>query len=366
MKQGEIKKRYFDTFDAMRFFAFFCVFLGHLPSLNIPFLDLFQYSSGLGVKFFFTLSGFLITYLILDEKERTGKLNLKNFFIRRILKIWPLYYLMVLFAYLTPFILNFLNLPSSGEGYEPNWLASVCFLENYKTILEHQLPNVSPLGVMWSLCVEEHFYIIWGIIFCFLHIRQVPILIIACIIIAQVSRFVFVLQGWSTIDILTNLDTFAYGAIPAYLLVVKRRAFEDKITGIQPVYRTAVIVLTVVAVVFYHCLNTSPFVNELIFSGIFCILFASVITITLPEQTRFKIGRTNIFSKLGKYTYGLYLYHTVVITLCIQLFSRLHQDLGSFLSSVLFFLSALVLVIFVSIVSYHVFEVKFLQLKKKF
>ncbi len=79
MNQPKLEKRYFDTFDAMRFFSFLAVFLGHLPPLSIPFFDSFSHSAGLGVKFFFTLSGFLITYLILEEKERTGKLHLGNY-----------------------------------------------------------------------------------------------------------------------------------------------------------------------------------------------------------------------------------------------------------------------------------------------
>ena len=70
---------------------------------------------------------------------------------------------MVAFAFSTPFILSWLNLDHSNEGYEPNFLFTILFLENYVGIALREAPNVSPLGVMWSLCVEEHFYIVWGV-----------------------------------------------------------------------------------------------------------------------------------------------------------------------------------------------------------
>ena len=366
MTQQVKEKRYFDTFDAMRFFAFFCVFLGHSPYLNIPFFDTFQHSAGLGVKFFFTLSGFLITYLILDEKEKNGKLNLKHFFIRRILKIWPLYYLMVLFAYCTPFILNALGLSSSSVGYEPNWFLSATFLENYKMIFENQLPNVSPLAVMWSLCVEEHFYILWGVVFYFLKTDKTPYLIVICLIITLISKYIFAQQGWGGLDIFTNLDTFAFGAIPAFLLVKGKDSFEKKIIGIPYIFRISVIIITIFAVVFVHCIEVSKYLDEILFSSIFCILFSIVITLVIPKNNNIKIGHTHVFSRLGKYTYGLYLYHTIIIILFAQLFTKFSINLNTLSGSLLYLVSTFLAVVLVSILSYYVFEVIFLRLKRKF
>ena len=366
MKKPIETKRYFDTFDSMRFLAFFCVYLGHLPSLNIPFFDTFQHSSGLGVKFFFTLSGFLITYLILDEKEKNGKLNLVHFFVRRILKIWPLYYLMILFAYCTPYIINMLGLSSSSLGYEPNWFLSVAFLENYKMIIENQLPNVSPLGVMWSLCIEEHFYIIWGIIFYYIKIEKTPYLIVVCIVVSWIAKFIYLQNGWNTIDIFTNFDTFAYGAIPAFLLVKRKDNFEKSIISLPYFLKMGIILFTILAVVFVHYLKEVIYINEILFSNFFCILFSIVIAFVVPGKNDIKIGKTNILSRLGKYTYGLYLYHTIVINLFIQIYTGNSLSLNSFSSSVLLFLLTLFVTVLVSILSYYLFEVRFLRLKISF
>lgn len=93
-----MQRRHFHTIDALRFFALPKVFLLHLPVTAFPIFNFFREGGGTGVIFFFVLSGFLITYILLSEKKQLGSINLKRFYIRRILRIWPLYYLMVGFA----------------------------------------------------------------------------------------------------------------------------------------------------------------------------------------------------------------------------------------------------------------------------
>lgn len=366
MSQVKKHSRYFDSFDAMRFFAFFAVFLAHIGPLYIPFLNYFQHSSGLAVQFFFTLSSFLITYIILEEKKRTGKLNLKNFFVRRILRIWPLYYLMVAFAYATPYLLDVLHLTSSDEGYQPTLWMSVLFLENYKMMFEGQLANVSPLSVMWSLCIEEHFYLIWGIVFYFIKFKHTPIFLTVSIVISFISRIVFMQNGWSMLDITTNLDTFAYGAIPAYLLVRHGEQFEKKIGGIKYSLKYIVVAATLFLFFFIHLIPIPKPLSELFNTCVFGILYSILIAFTIPENNKIKIGRRNIFTRLGKYTYGLYLYHTIIILLFAQVFKMVGIDIQTFSTSVLFLMICLGMVIVVSKLSYQLFEVQFLKLKKYF
>src|SRR5690606_15550484 len=97
-------KIFFANLDGLRFFSFFGVFLFHFykslfdniketyPAVYEVGEFLFQNGS-LGVNFFFVLSGFLITFLLIKERELTSKINIKNFYVRRILRIWPLYYI---------------------------------------------------------------------------------------------------------------------------------------------------------------------------------------------------------------------------------------------------------------------------------
>lgn len=357
-------KRYFHTFDALRFFAFLKVFLLHIPITYSPTFNFFRNGGDIGVIFFFVLSGFLITYIILDEKNQTGQFNLKNFFIRRILRIWPLYYLMVLVAFITPYLLSVFNLSYSDEGYEPDWLMSLCFLENYKIIATNSHPNVSPLSVMWSLCIEEHFYIIWGISLFLSPVKKVPAVIITSIFISLISNIIFFHLGIMNSEILTNLWYFAFGAIPAYLLVTKKEQLESYIQhkSLMIKYIFLIITLTYVMISPYCDFLYKPIIEPIIFG----ILFAGIICVILPQNNSIKIEDRNILSKLGKYTYGLYLYHTLFINLFIQLIHKIGFTIKDGVVATIFVLTSLLATILVSQLSYFLFEKPFLSLKKRF
>jgi len=103
------KKLFFPNLDALRFFAFFAVFLFHSFYTEYDFIKkshIYNFANtlcsngDLGVNFFFVLSGFLITYLLLNEESLKGKINVYYFYIRRILRIWPLYFACVAFGFL--------------------------------------------------------------------------------------------------------------------------------------------------------------------------------------------------------------------------------------------------------------------------
>lgn len=96
-----MEKIHFHSLDALRFFAFLKVYMLHVPIQgNFPILNYIKGGGGLRVSFFFVLSGFLITYLLVFEKIQNGKIKIKKFFIRRSLRIWPLFYLIVIIVFL--------------------------------------------------------------------------------------------------------------------------------------------------------------------------------------------------------------------------------------------------------------------------
>ena len=356
------ERRHFHTFDALRCFAFLKVFFYHLP-IVYPAAFVYAKAGGdIAVRFFFVLSGFLITYLIIAEKKRTGRLNFARYFVRRALRIWPLYYLMVAFAFSTPFILSWLNLDHSNEGYQPNFLFTIAFLENYVTIAMGEAPNVSPLGVMWSLCVEEHFYIVWGVLLYFLETRHLPKVILGCLALSIVSRITFIALGLQTLDLLTNFDFFAFGAIPAYLLLEHQERFERTVnnlhSGVKTCYITAVIMIVLIVP------NIHNSIVDVVAPSVLGVLFAGLLAIFLPARTTFGISDTNAFSRLGKYTYGLYLYHVIVINALFQVFRRAGLSMEGTAYGLLFIALALSVSIGVSIFSYRFFERPFLALKR--
>lgn len=347
---------HFHTFDSLRFLSFLLVFLHHSPVPKENILHYFSKAGGIGVSFFFVLSGFLITYiLILEKLNNYNRVPLKKFFKRRILRIWPLYYAMVLFAFCTPFIIKFLHLPSSNEGYEPNWFFTITFLENYVMMYQENFPDVSPLRVMWSLCIEEHFYIIWGLIFYFISLKNIPKLIIISIATSFIFKIIYSIYDISTLDILTNIDMFAFGAIPAYLFVFHKE-FIGKIEQIPAVYKYcfALFVLLIIVLTSNNLLSSETILN----SAIFGVLFSVLILFTLGEKNAFKISDQSILAWLGKYTYGLYLLHTIFI----NLFNKIgnNYNLNWYTIVVLSF----IITVFLSFLSYHLFEKQFSKFKR--
>ncbi|HEX8562659.1 MAG TPA: acyltransferase [Flavobacterium sp.] len=357
------ERRHFATFDALRFLAFFCVFISHLAAPADSWFSYLQKSGGLGVRFFFVLSGFLITYILLFEKQHKARINLKNFFMRRTLRIWPLFYAMILFAFLTPVILRWTKLPFSSEGYEPNWILSCLFLENYQMMATGSFPDSSPLNVMWSLCVEEHFYIFWGLLIFVVSVKQVPKLIAASIIGATVVRVLYSNLGLPFLDMPSNIDYFAFGAIPAYCLLYKPRTIE-KLQHLPHLFKYLVAASAIFFVFAspHFAFALKHFVDPIL-SG---LLFMLAVSFTLPGMNKLHVSDHHIMSRLGVFTYGLYLFHTICINLLLQLARKIGFQLQSSFDYLIFGVIAFLLTVVASVLSYYLFELKFLKLKKRF
>jgi len=353
-KKGRV---HFHTFDSLRFLSFLLVFLRHSPVPKDSFLYYFSKEGGIGVSFFFVLSGFLITYILILEKiNNNGTIPLKKFFTRRILRIWPLYYAMVLFAICTPFILDFFNISYSNEGYQPNWLFTLTFLENYMAMYTNQLPNVSPITVIWSLCIEEHFYIFWGLAFYFISLKNIPKLILGSIVFSFIMQIVYGKLKIPTLDLFTNIHYFAFGAIPAYIFVFREDLIK-RLETISAVYKYSYAFLVLAFVIFIG--NSKIISNPVLISFLLSVLFSGLILSTLGTKNVFKISDESILAKLGKYTYGLYLFHTILLMFFIRMGSMFNLNwisvvLLSFISSVV-----------CAVLSYHLFEKQFLKLKDK-
>lgn len=356
MTISKINRVHFHTFDSLRFLSFLLVFLYHCGIPESNFLHYFSKAGRIGVSFFFVLSGFLITYILLLEKlNNSNKVPLKQFFFRRVLRIWPLYYAMVLFAISTPFILAFLKIPYSDEGYQPNWFFTVTFLENYVMMYEDRLPNVSPIQVIWSLCVEEHFYIIWGMIFYFINFKKIPKLIIISVLISIVSRIIYGKYSIPPLDIFTNIQYFALGALPAYIFVFHKDLIGtiEKIPALYK-YGFAVFVLLFIIIITNYPIDSDHPICSLVLAVLFSVLILS----TLGEKNVFKISDSSVTAWLGKYTYGLYLIHPI----CFQFFNKIgtKYEINWFIIVLLSLFSTITL----SYLSYHIFEKQFLKLKK--
>ncbi|MBS1688620.1 MAG: acyltransferase, partial [Bacteroidetes bacterium] len=152
------EKIYFKGLNGIRAIAAIGVVIGHvLYILDHSFIVNYAHAA---VIVFFTLSGFLITYLLLQEKEQTEKISLKNFYLRRILRIWPLY-----FFYIGIIILLHYYIIGDGIKNINNIKYFFLFLQNYCVYFLQRQPT--DMGHLWSIGVEEQFYFVWPIIFLF-------------------------------------------------------------------------------------------------------------------------------------------------------------------------------------------------------
>lgn len=357
-------KRHFHTFDALRFFAFFKVFLLHLPILAFPWFVIFKAGGGIGVQFFFVLSGFLITYLLLEEKEKFNKPDLKKYFIRRILRIWPLYYVILIVAGTLSFLVARLGVEFNPQGYAPSWLHSIFFLENYKMMATGKFPQLTPLSVTWSVCIEEHFYILWGLVFYFLRSGAILRFLWIGVIAGPLFRIFYFDHGWTDLDLFSNLDLFAIGGLVSYDLRYGKTI--RKISVSPKLYRAVWIVITIAATFIFPNMTIAGY--QIWGPTALAILFAGLISVFLDPERSIGVSESSPLTMLGKYTYGFYLTHVIVILGTTYVFDRLGFSIleADPVRAILYFVVTFTLCFVVARITYELIERPFLRMKKYF
>ena len=196
--------------DALRALAIAMVICSHL-GMCFKGILLGVFNGHLGVTLFFTISGFLITLLLLREHDRTGKISLKDFYYRRVLRIFPAYY-----AYLLIGLgLSFAGLLSISTGY---WVSAFTYMMCYMP----KLYQAWQIGHFWSLAVEEHFYLLWPLILvAFAPVRawKCILLYVLCIPIIRYAAWALHLE-WLDIQFcsITQMSSIAMGCLLAFIV----------------------------------------------------------------------------------------------------------------------------------------------------
>lgn len=367
-----MKKIHFHSIDALRFFAFLKVYFLHVPIQgDFPIFSYLKEGGGIGVAFFFVLSGFLITYLLVFDKIQNGQINVKKFLIRRSLRIWPLYYLMVMIVFLLPYeFKQNSGLHMVGGGYDLDWRYSFTFLENYKMLILDLPVKTTPLVVFWSLCIEEHFYLLWMVILFFIPVKHFKKFLIFGFVIAWAARIVepiiFESSRIDTNDLFTNLDYFAGGGLLG-LWIAKNYDNASKTIQKIPIWIKWLLVLIVVSAVIFQK-EVLPYNTGTVFfifrSSIIAILFTALIAVFVPTDSTIKI-RSKTLSYLGKISYGLYVYHMIWIHVAFQYCSTNNIKIDDWLTLSVFILITLGGSILVSALSFRFFEEPFLILREK-
>ena len=358
---AKAERFYRPELDALRFGAFFLVFLSHWIPLkeNSPhYLVALRSSCAFGVPIFFGLSSFLITELLLREKASRGYINLRAFYLRRILRIWPLYFAVLFGGFLVARVTHVATITTGAL------LANVGLAGNIYTMLHGDLPL--GLGVLWSIGIEEQFYLVWPSIaklgnrkalfcaaICFWVVSQATLLYL-CYHHAAVNPTLWM-------NTLTHVQFFGIGAAVSILLHGRQMDFR----GVSRVGMMACGLALFYAANYYFNSkmdDATASVQHTYFGYVIVGIGTAMILLgtlgaRVPSYASFAVY-------LGKISYGLYVYHLICIHLADWIaVSVLHMQRARSVITLIFGLGFTLLV---SITSYRYFETPFLKIKKRF
>jgi len=301
---------YIPSLDGLRAVACLLVFFGHAVPV--------EYSrfapAGFGVGIFFFLSGYLITTLLRREFARSGTINLRHFCLRRVLRILPPFYLVLSVTTL----LTALGV-LSGRVELQTILAYALHIANYWHIW-YGLENIpGGTSVYWSLSVEEHFYLVFPLLFLFMSARKLSFNRILCAILGLcllvlLWRSYLVLQGVDQDRIGratdTRVDTILFGCA----LAVFKNPMLDTPTDRSRwwLYLGLPLGLALLAVTFFV---RNPFFHGALRMTVQAIALAPIFiaAIKFPEFGPFRLLNTRLFKFVGLISYTLYLIHRAIL-----------------------------------------------------
>lgn len=317
----------------------------------------------MAVNFFFVLSGFLITTLMIHEIQNSsrGELSIKKFYMRRIFRIWPPYYVCLGISWLLIPMFTW-TYPFRGQPHDE--LGYVFYL-----IL---LPNVAPwfggvahgINHLWSIGVEEQFYLLWPWLMKNLNkaLRSI-LLMIGFFVLLKISLRLCLEMQWLdrepyvlSIRFLQSvrIQCMAIGALGAYLW-----AFHP--SYIKPLLSRWVQMVVMLFCVFSLGFHVHyPMFNDEVYC---CAFLVVVLNASLSPKSMFSIDHV-IFKVLGNVSYGMYLYHMLVV----HLFFNTVQVLGVELKESYGFqhMTILSLTVLISMISYYGLEKPILRFKDKY
>lgn len=383
-------KVWWTELDGLRALAFFLVFYSHTTGLFLrqspghnPFLNFISDVDQkllawgwTGVDLFFVMSAFLITSLLLRERDTKCSISLKNFLTRRVLRIWPLYftYLTAAFFLISPFLMSLqtrVGIPLSAEQMQNNsgfWLAFFLFVGNYAIMFQGELVGV--INPLWSLCIEEQFYLLWGTTISSVKRVKYLVAILICAlligIVVRASMFHFYPNNYFAIYMngLARMDSILSGCLAAFFwhhkseMLTKNRSAQYALFALWAITFSSVLA-------FAPRLEKCDLSLVWVFSAI-ALAWTALLLATLSCDPLRNFFRAPLMVHIGKLTYGMYIFHVACI-LSSLMFCRLYLHIESRVSYVgACWLMGLTLTYVAARLSFRFLESPFLRLKDKF
>jgi peptidoglycan/LPS O-acetylase OafA/YrhL len=326
----------------------------------------------MGVQLFFVLSGFLITGILLEGNKASHRFY--NFYIRRILRIFPLYYFFLVIVFLLFPLLS----------YHPDWLSNAqyhqwsywCYLFNWIS------PFMKPinLGHFWSLSVEEQFYICWPIFVILFNRRVVVSICFGLLLFAIAARGALIAfhPDFANEAIyaftITRWDALAIGAI--FAIAMRNPDWFQKLKKAMPIIISLSVIFICLQIIIRHhfaptekglgIFNLS--VSSILFGG---FIYFSLMLFQLNQPLFHNSILILVLRVIGKYSYAIYIFHFPIKCIVISIFGWDASDVGInglLLVKVMCFNSLCVFAfaLIISIVSWNLIERPFLNLKRYF
>lgn len=359
-------KPIFRNLDGIRFIAFLCIFFSHTfytADHSVSASQLYRYVTffgshwgDFGLSVFFVMSGFLITYLLMHERQTYGNVHVLSFYARRILRIWPLYFTIVLFNF---FVYTRIT---HNQEFAAHQMPYYFFYANMD-VITHGFNN-GVIGHLWAISVEEQFYLTLPLIMLFVPDRRLHYAFIAVIAASQIFRMVHFLEPpMIFFHSLSASFEIALGGLAARLMYFNAQA-KDFIANLSS--RAIIIAYCFfIAVILFQDYIFST--SQLIIAVLLSQLFGAFIILEQNYATHsfIKVGNLRWVTTLGKYSFGLFCYHIVSIRFAETMAFKL--NIKDVFGDVIFIPAlSLAMTIMAGVASYHLFEIHFLNLKKKF
>jgi peptidoglycan/LPS O-acetylase OafA/YrhL len=362
---------YFPGLNGLRFLAAMAVAVSHVELIkqyhgmpNVYDAPAVYELGRLAVTLFFVLSGYLITFLLLKERELTGTIAVRAFYVRRMLRIWPLYFLLAGLAFLVFPHIDAMHVPQLTGQIATNVTATLplflLFLPQLALSLFPPVPFAEPA---WSIGVEEQFYLLWPLLMRrFRSFVPLALIVIVAILGARYGAVAMATANRADADALrfwnvvinyfyfTRIECMAIGGLFAWVVFRKKKSLLAFLH--HPAVQVTVYAL--IAYVFW----TSA--RKPIFSyGWHAVLFGILIVNVSTNPRSLLCLPSRPFDFLGNLSFSIYMFHEVAIQLTIAV-------AGKAIPNAVLYATSLSLTIAIATVTYLAFEKPFLRLKSRF
>lgn len=324
--------------DFLRGISIFIVVMSHSD-----FGHLYKLDGIIGVIVFFVISGFIITHLLLKEFSQTNRINKTSFYIRRIFRLFPLYYLTLLFYFV---LISVLKLDSRVDLFNSSLFYYILYFQEIPFL---NSPNI-PFALSWSLGIEEKFYLVWPFLFILLVKSKKPVTYLLLLILILYCFLIFDASSKYLARFLEFYIYILFGCIVAFIInssMFQKIRFE-KINSLILIIIFGSIIIGCMGYYLMIAISTALII-------LYCFL-------TPKSNFAIIINKNNLISRLGLVSYAVYLNHQTFLNISEKLF----ETNNPFYLFLLFLLSLGVSFFISEKLIYPFIESKFISLGKIF